>query len=85
MKDELLKLGANIEENQSGMVITGVDVLHGGVVDSHNDHRVAMAIAMASLKSTGDIKILNAGCVSKSFPHFWDVFESLGGNVLYED
>ena len=85
MKDELLKLGANIEENQSGMVITGVDVLHGGVVDSHNDHRVAMAIAMASLKSTGDIKILNAGCVSKSFPHFWDVFESLGGNVLYEE
>ncbi len=85
MREELVKLGANIEENQSGMIITGVDKFHGGVVDSHNDHRVAMAIAMASLKSTDDIKILNAGCVSKSFPHFWDVFESLGGNVLYEE
>lgn len=85
MKDELTKLGANIEENPDGMVITGVDKLIGGVVDSHNDHRVAMAIAMASLKATGDIKILNAACVSKSYPNFWEVFESIGGNVVYED
>lgn len=85
MKDELAKLGAKIEENPDGMVITGVDKLTGGVVDSHNDHRVAMAIAMASLKSTGDIKIINAECVSKSYPNFWEVFESIGGNVTYED
>jgi 5-enolpyruvylshikimate-3-phosphate synthase len=44
-----------------------------------------MAIAMASLKTKGDIKILNAGCVSKSFPNFFSVFESLGGIVSYED
>lgn len=85
MKDELTKLGAKIEENPDGMVITGVDKLTGGVVDSHNDHRVAMAIAMASLKATGDIKIINAECVSKSYPNFWEVFESIGGNVTYED
>lgn len=85
MKDELTKLGAKIEENPDGMVITGVDKLNGGVVDSHNDHRVAMAIAMASLKATGDIKILNSACVSKSYPNFWEIFESIGGNVVYED
>lgn len=85
MKDELTKLGAKIEEKPDGMVITGVDKLTGGVVDSHNDHRVAMAIAMASLKATGDIKILNAACVSKSYPNFWEIFESIGGNVVYED
>jgi len=85
MKDELAKLGAKIEENPDGMIITGVDKLTGGVIDSHNDHRVAMAIAMASLKSTGDIKIINAECVSKSYPNFWEVFESIGGNVTYED
>ena len=58
---------------------------YGAIIDSHNDHRVAMAIAMASLKTKGDIKILNAGCVSKSFPNFFSVFESLGGIVSYED
>ena len=84
MKEELNKLGANIEENPDGMIIIGVDRLHGGIVESHNDHRVAMSLAMASLKCDGDIKILNAECVSKSFPNFWKVFESLGGDVTYE-
>ena len=85
MKNELEKLGANIEELPDGMIIYGVNSLHGGIVDSCNDHRVAMAIAMASLKCDGEIKILNASCVSKSFPHFWKVFESLGGVLEYEE
>ena len=85
MRIELEKMGAKIEENPDGMIIYGVDKLVGAAIDSHNDHRVAMAIAMASLKTEGEIKILNAGCVSKSFPHFWKVFESLGGEVAYED
>lgn len=85
MKEELEKLGAKIEEHEDGMTIYGVDSLNGGVIDSHNDHRVAMAMAMASLKCNGDIKILNAGCVSKSYPNFWEVFEKLGGNISYEE
>lgn len=85
MRIELEKMGAKIIEHQDGMTIYGVKELHGAVIDSHNDHRVAMAIAMASLKTKGDIKILNAGCVSKSFPNFFSVFESLGGIVSYED
>ncbi len=84
MKEELNKLGANIKELPDGMIINGVVRLKGNIVDSHNDHRVAMALAMASLKCDGEIKILNAQCVSKSFPHFWEVFEALGGKIRYE-
>lgn len=85
MREELEKMGAKIEEHEDGMTIYGVNSLHGAVVDSHNDHRVAMSLAMASLKCDGEIKILNAGCVSKSYPNFFSVFEKLGGNVIYED
>lgn len=84
MKIELEKLGAFIEEQPNDMMIYGVEKLHGGVVDSHNDHRVAMALAMASLKMDSDLIILNAECVSKSYPNFWEVFEALGGDVTYE-
>ncbi|MCR5647633.1 MAG: 3-phosphoshikimate 1-carboxyvinyltransferase [Acholeplasmatales bacterium] len=84
MKEEINKLGGNVTELQDGMIIDGVDMLHGGVVDSHNDHRVAMSLAMATLKMDGELKILNASSVSKSFPHFWKVFESLGGKIRYE-
>jgi 3-phosphoshikimate 1-carboxyvinyltransferase len=85
MRVELEKMGAKITETADSMEIIGVDKLTGAVVDSHNDHRVAMAIAMAATITTGDVKILNAGCVSKSFPHFWDVYKSLGGEIIYED
>lgn len=84
MVKELSKMGANLKEYPDGMEISGIEQLNGATIDSHNDHRVAMAIAMASLKTSGDIKILNAECVCKSFPHFWEVFESLGGSVEYE-
>lgn len=85
MKEELEKLGAQIVENPDGMVIVGVDKLNGGIVDSHNDHRVAMALAMASLKAKDNIKIINAECVAKSYPNFWEVFESIGGEISYEN
>lgn len=85
MRLELEKMGAIITETPDSMEITGVKSLSGAVIDSHNDHRVAMAIAMAATIATGDVKILNAGCVSKSFPHFWDVYQSLGGEIIYEN
>lgn len=84
MKEEINKLGGNVEELPNGMIINGVNKLQGGVVDSHNDHRVAMSLAMATLKMDGELKILNASSVSKSFPNFWEVFENLGGKVRYE-
>jgi 3-phosphoshikimate 1-carboxyvinyltransferase len=44
-----------------------------------------MSIAMGATIASSDVKILNADCVSKSFPHFWDVYKSLGGEIVYED
>ena len=85
MRVELEKMGANIIESEDGMQFVGVSNLHGACVSSHNDHRVAMAIAMAATVATSETKILNASCVSKSFPHFWECFEALGGDVSYEE
>ncbi|MDE6584218.1 MAG: 3-phosphoshikimate 1-carboxyvinyltransferase, partial [Anaeroplasmataceae bacterium] len=84
MREELEKLGAKISESANEMMIEGVSLLHGGVVDSHNDHRVAMALAMATMKMDGLLTIQNAECVSKSYPNFWEVFEALGGEVYYD-
>lgn len=84
MREELEKLGAKISESANEMMIEGVSLLHGGVVDSHNDHRVAMALAMATMKMDGLLTIQNAECVSKSYPNFWKVFEALGGEVYYD-
>lgn len=52
----------------------------GGIVDSFNDHRIAMAAAIAATVSTGPVTILNAQCVSKSYPAFWDDYSYLGGH-----
>ena len=84
MKEELNKMGASVKELEDGMIIVGVEKFNGAVVDSHNDHRIAMALAIASTMATSDVKILNAECVSKSYPHFWDDFVALGGCVDYE-
>ncbi len=84
MKEELEKLGGSIDEMPDGMIIYGVNRLHGGVVNSHNDHRVVMALAMATLRMDGDLVIENAEAITKSFPNFFEVFESLGGKIKYE-
>lgn len=78
---ELKKLGANIEELKDGLVINGVDKLTGGEVISHNDHRIAMALAVASTRATGKVTIKDSKCVEKSYPHFFEDFKKLGGIV----
>ncbi len=86
MRVELEKMGAKITEEPDKMIITGVKSLKGNVVlDAHNDHRIAMALSIASLKANGPIKIMGADCVKKSYPHFYKVFESLKGDLTYEE
>lgn len=51
----------------------------GCTVDSHGDHRIAMSAAIASTQALGPVTILNAECVAKSYPSFWDEFAKLGG------
>jgi 3-phosphoshikimate 1-carboxyvinyltransferase len=76
MTTELNKLGAKIVETEDGMIIQGVKSLKGGVeVDAWNDHRVAMALGIASSRCENPIILTGAESVNKSYPHFWDDFE----------
>ncbi len=51
----------------------------GGTVHSRNDHRIAMAAAIAATAAEGDVTILGAQCVKKSYPSFWEEYRKLGG------
>ena len=50
-------------------------------MDSANDHRIAMAAAIAATGCTGPVTIRGAECVQKSYPDFWEVYRSLGGDI----
>ena len=78
---ELNKLGAKVTENSDSLTVEGVEKIHGGVCDSHVDHRVPMSLAIASTRSTEPITINGAECVSKSYPNFFEDFKALGGIV----
>lgn len=84
MAVELNKLGADIQEEPEGLLINGVPSLTGGVVSGWNDHRIAMALGIASQCCTGPLTIEGAECVRKSYPTFWDDFVKLGGQCRKE-
>lgn len=79
--DTLRKLGADIEEGEDSLSVTGGRRLAGGSVDSHGDHRIVMMAAIASLLSEDSITIEGAGAVNKSYPGFFEDFASLGAEV----
>ena len=72
-------LGGRAEADETTMTIHGTG-LSGGIVDSHNDHRIAMASAVAATVCNRDVTILGAQCVTKSYPKFWEEYRRLGGN-----
>ena len=74
---QLNALGAKIEEEEDSLIITGVEVLQGGTVDPQGDHRIAMAAAIASIRSQERVTIFNPDCVSKSYPDFWNDFSKI--------
>jgi 3-phosphoshikimate 1-carboxyvinyltransferase len=69
-------LGSRVEELADGLIIHGGERLSGAVVDPHDDHRLAMSLAVVGLRVPG-IKIRNEGCVNKSFERFWEFWETL--------
>lgn len=81
IQTELNKLGAHIEMAEDGLIIRGVRVLNGGAVDAWGDHRIAMALAIASQKCDGPIELSGYKSVEKSYPDFWEVFKRLGGDI----
>jgi 3-phosphoshikimate 1-carboxyvinyltransferase len=84
MVDGLKILGADIEGTEDGAVIQG-GTLTGGTVESHDDHRIAMAFAVASLRSTGIITINECANVATSFPGFVELAQTAGIKVEKEE
>lgn len=80
---ELNALGANITEKEDSLIINGVKTLKGGKVNSWNDHRIAMSMTIASLVCENPVIIEDYKAIEKSYPHFYDDFISLGGEVQF--
>jgi 3-phosphoshikimate 1-carboxyvinyltransferase len=76
MVRELSKMGARIQERRDGFVVEGPTPLHGAECDSHGDHRIAMAMAVAGLVAEGETIITHADCVDVSFPDFFEILKS---------
>ena len=72
-------LGGKAEADENTLKIYGTG-LTGGTVDAVNDHRIAMAAAIAATVCQRDVTILGAECVKKSYPKFWEEYARLGGN-----
>jgi 3-phosphoshikimate 1-carboxyvinyltransferase len=77
MEEGLSAMGADIVATDDGWVINGPRILEGAKVDSHGDHRIAMALAIAGLVADGKTEIDGAECVEISYPGFFDDLESL--------
>jgi 3-phosphoshikimate 1-carboxyvinyltransferase len=73
----LLAMGAQAEQTEDGWRIPGGQHLHGAEIESYDDHRIAMAFAVAALKASGDSVIHNAECVAISYPAFFEDLERL--------
>ena len=78
-KKELTKMGIKVISNPDSLKIIGGHA-HGAVIDTHQDHRMAMSFAIAGAKIPG-VKINNPDVVNKSFPDFWQKLESIGVGI----
>jgi 3-phosphoshikimate 1-carboxyvinyltransferase len=81
MADGLASLGVDARPTPDGIVIQGGGNIGGGRVDSHGDHRIAMAFTMAALRAQGDIEIDDCANVDTSFPRFVELAAGVGCRV----
>ena len=77
MVKNLTAMGADVEETEDGMIIRGGKPLHGAVIDSKLDHRIAMTFAVTGLCAEGETEISGAECVNISYPGFYHDLHSL--------
>jgi 3-phosphoshikimate 1-carboxyvinyltransferase len=77
LADGLRRMGADIDERPDGFDVRATGQLRGGEVDAQNDHRLAMAFAIAALGAAGPTTIHDAGAAAVSYPEFFSVLESL--------
>lgn len=84
VSDMINSLGGEAKVLPDGIIVKGKKHLSGGVVDSHNDHRIVMAAAVASTLCNNPVVIKDAQAVSKSYPDFFEDFKRLGGEYHVE-
>lgn len=82
--NELRKMGANITEHADGLTIENSN-LYGAKVFSYNDHRLAMSLAVAGVRSLGETVVENISCINKTYPTFLSDFLSLGAKFSSVD
>lgn len=79
MTENLNRMGAKVTATEDGMIIEGGRQLHGAVIDSHLDHRIAMSFAVAALAAEGETLIQGSDCVTISYPNFYNDLLKLQG------
>jgi 3-phosphoshikimate 1-carboxyvinyltransferase len=75
--ENLRAMGAKVEEQPDGLTIPGGQSLRGAEIDSHDDHRIAMAFAVAGLRAKGETRIHGASSARISFPEFFAMLQQL--------
>lgn len=81
MAEGLNRLGGQVRELSEGLEITGVARLRGGTAEGFGDHRIVMALAVAALRSEGEVILTDAHSVRKSYPDFFRDYNRLGGKA----
>jgi 3-phosphoshikimate 1-carboxyvinyltransferase len=78
---ELQKMGTEVAVKEDGLTVNGA-ALRGADINPHNDHRIAMAAAVAALGAQGQTTIQHAECIRKSYPQFFTHLKQIGANVV---
>jgi 3-phosphoshikimate 1-carboxyvinyltransferase len=73
----LRAMGARVEEREDGLLVPGGQTLHGAEIESHGDHRIAMAFAIAALRAEGETVIHGAESARISYPEFFEALERI--------
>ncbi len=84
MADGLAAIGVETTVTPDGIIIDGGQIMAGGTVNSHGDHRIAMAFAVASLRAAGDIEVTDCANVATSFPGFVELARGTGIQIEAE-
>jgi len=77
--DTLRKMNVDVQMTDSSLIIKGQPLVEGGIFESFNDHRIVMAVAIAAIKANHPVTIKNAEAINKSYPTFFEDYQTLGG------
>ncbi len=81
LQEEFYKLGISMRVDGGNLYVSGPSLMKTGEVDSHGDHRIAMAAATVAMIARTPVKIAGAECVAKSYPDFYQDLKTLGGRI----